>query len=254
MRVALIGDVHANLPALEAVLADAKRRRAEAIWNAGDFVGYGAFPDEVVGLLRQVETASIIGNYDLKVLKFQRKRVKWKKRERHEKWLAFKWAHENLSEASRDYLASLPRERRLEAEGWRFLLVHGSPVSDDEHLRPQTPEARLGELARMADADVVVCGHSHQPMVRKVEGVRFINTGSVGRPDDGDPRACYVTLEVTRERLRARHHRVAYDLARAVAAVRECGLPDVFAQILIEGRSLDSVLPAAEPPSRPATR
>ena len=76
MKVALIGDVHANLPALEAVLADAHQHGVEAIWNVGDLVGYGAFPDEVVQILRQEEVLSIVGNYDIKVLKVKKKKKK----------------------------------------------------------------------------------------------------------------------------------------------------------------------------------
>ena len=77
MRIALLGDVHANLPALDAVLADAKKRGVDQIWNIGDFVGYGAYPDEVVKRLRNEGAISIIGNYDLKVLKFPKKNKKF---------------------------------------------------------------------------------------------------------------------------------------------------------------------------------
>ncbi|NQT86768.1 metallophosphoesterase, partial [bacterium] len=103
MRVALIGDVHANLPALEAVLADAEARGAEAVWDVGDLTGYGAFPEEVVQRLRQPDILNIIGNYDQKVLKFEQKSEKWRRKKRHEKWLAFRFASQNLSEASRAF-------------------------------------------------------------------------------------------------------------------------------------------------------
>jgi len=132
MRIALIGDVHANLPALEAVLADAHERGVEAIWNIGDFVGYGAFPDEVVKRLQQEEALSIIGNYDIKALGVKKKKKKRKDGKVPEKWLAFDWAHDNLSKSSRKYLSSLPKEVRLEVEGKRILLTHGSPAANDE--------------------------------------------------------------------------------------------------------------------------
>jgi len=245
VKIALIGDVHANLPALEAVLADARERAVDAIWNVGDFVGYGAFPDEVVRLLQQPHVVSIVGNYDLKVLEFKKKRDKWRRSKRREKWLAFQWAYEHLSKPSRKFLRSLPEERRLEVGGRRILLTHASPASNDEPLVPDTPDARLRELAGRAEADVVVFGHSHQPFARKVGGVWFINTGSVGRPDDGDPRACYAVLHLSPKRLRAQHHRIDYDVARAAAAIREQGLPQAFERMVLEGRSLDAVLPAA---------
>jgi len=242
VKVALIGDVHANLPALEAVLAHAHQRGVEQIWNVGDFVGYGAFPDEVVRRLRQENALSIVGNYDLKVLKFNQKKGKWRKSKRPEKFLAFQWAHDHLSPESRQYLHSLPQEMRLQVEGLRILLTHGSPASNKEPLTPETPEERLRELGRMASADVVVCGHSHQLFAREVDGVWFINTGSVGRPDDGDPRACYAILEMGPAGPRVHHYRVAYDVGRAVTAIHERGLPEPFAQMVLTGRNLDAVL------------
>ncbi len=243
MKVALIGDVHGNLPALEAVLADADARGCEALWNIGDFVGYGPFPDECVRLLAERADVSIVGNYDQKALKFPRKRKKWRKSKRREKWEAFQFAYERLSERSRKFLAGLPEQVRLEAAGHRVLLCHGSPADPSEHLWPETPEARLRELAALADADLVVCGHSHQAFVRAVGGVTFVNTGTVGRPDDGDPRACYAVAELRPGRLRVVHQRVAYDVARAAAAVRAAGLPEAFARMLVEGRSLDALDP-----------
>src|SRR5512136_69226 len=105
MKVALIGDVHGNLPALEAVLAHVARQRVEAIWNVGDFVGYGAFPDEVVTRLRHtLNVLSIVGNYDLKALH------KDKLPKAPDKRLAFQWAYDHLSSENRAYLQSLPQE------------------------------------------------------------------------------------------------------------------------------------------------
>ena len=245
MKVALIGDVHANLPALEAVLAHAHEAGVQEIWHVGDFVGYGAFPDEVVDRLRREDVLNIAGNYDLKVLKFKKKRDKWRRSKRPEKWLAFKWAYENLSKKSRKYLRSLPQEIRMEVMGKRILLTHGSPASNEEPLTPDTPQQRLHELAKIANADVIICGHSHRPFTRQVGGVCFIDTGSVGRPDDGDPRAAYAILHIDPELFQVRHYRLEYDVARAVAAIRKHELPEAFAQMMMQGRTLDVVLPAS---------
>jgi putative phosphoesterase len=242
MKVALLGDVHANLPALEAVLAHARQQGAEALWNIGDFVGYGAFPEQSVQLLRKEGALSVVGNYDLKVLDFPQKKKKWKRSKRTEKYLAFRWAYDNLSEESRRYLGSLPREIRLEVEGRRVLLIHASPASIEEHLYPDTTTDRLRELAHLAEADMIIFGHSHRAFARQVDGVWFINTGSVGRPDDGDPRACYAFLRIEAESLEVRHFRVAYDVERAVAAIRANGLPRAFAQMMRQGYDLDTVL------------
>ncbi|OQY23651.1 MAG: hypothetical protein B6I35_03195 [Anaerolineaceae bacterium 4572_32.2] len=241
VKLALIGDVHANLPALEAVVVHARQRNVKAIWNAGDLLGYGPFPNEVIQLLRQERAVSIVGNYDLKVLEFERKRKKWQKSKRPEKFLAFRWAFDHLFPENHDYLRSLPQERRLRVEGLRILLTHGSPVSNEETLTSDTPKKRLRELAQTTNADVIICGHSHRPFARQVEGVWFINTGSVGRPDDGDPRACYAILQIEPD-IQVQHFRLAYDVLGAVTATREYGLPEAFAQMLIQGRALDTIM------------
>ncbi|HEX2979100.1 MAG TPA: metallophosphoesterase family protein [Anaerolineaceae bacterium] len=95
--------------------------------------------------------------------------------------------------------------------------------------------------AGIAAADLVLCGHSHLPFVRKVAGVTFVNTGSVGRPDDGDPRACYALLSLEPGWMEVVHHRVSYDVQRAAAAIRAEGLPESFAQMIIAGRDLSAV-------------
>jgi putative phosphoesterase len=242
MKAAILGDIHANLPAFEAVLAHARRQAVDAVWNIGDFVGYGAFPEGVVRRVREEGIPSIMGNYDRKVLSFPRKKEKWRQSKRAEKYLAFQWAFEHLSEDSRQYLANLPKEIRLEAAGWRILLVHGSPASDKEHLMPDTPIVRLQELAQMAQADIVIMGHSHHAFARQVDGVWFINTGSVGRPDDGDPRASYAVLTLEPGSVHVQHYRLDYDVERAAAAVREQGLPEAFARMIINGLDLDADL------------
>jgi len=246
MKIALIGDVHANLPALETVLAHAHNQGVKAIWNIGDFVGYGAFPEEVVQRLRAENAVSIQGNYDRKVIKVEQKREKWAITKAPEKWLAFVWAYDHLSEESREYLRTLPEQKRLDVEEHTVLLVHGSPASQDEHLALDTPQERLEELARITRADIIVCGHSHQPFTRQVHTdqsgiVYFVNTGSVGRPNDGDPRAAYAVADIRPGVCQFTHYRIAYDVQRAASAIRENGLPDEFARMIEAGRDLDAV-------------
>ena len=245
-RIGLIGDVHANLPALLAVLDHAEQQGAAAFWNTGDFLGYGAFPNAVIDVLRRREVLSVIGNYDRKVLKFKRKADKWRRTKRPEKFLAFKWAYERLSDENRVYLQTLSRQVRLKLEGHRIVLVHGSPASIKEHLLPETPRARLRELGEASDADLVICGHSHRPFVRKAGDVWFVNTGSVGRPEDGDPRATYALLQINATSFQVHHFRVAYDVERAVAAIRRQRLPEAFAQMVLQARDLDTVKPTQQ--------
>jgi putative phosphoesterase len=242
LRIALIGDIHANLPALEAVLAHAYANGIQAIWNVGDFVGYGPNPDEVVKRIRREKAVSISGNYDQKVLQVKQKKDKWKKTKRPVRLLALEWAYDHLKTDSRKYLRDLPEDCRLTVQGKRVLLVHGTPESNEEPLRPDTPLKRLREIAQKAEADIIVAGHSHQPFVKQVDGVWIINTGSVGRPDDGNPRACYALLTVTPDTVNVEHHRIAYDTKKVAADIRAQGLPSSFARIFLHGRSLDDLV------------
>lgn len=241
VTIGLISDIHANLPALQAVLLDARQNGAQAFWNLGDFVGYGSFPEEVVSLVRSTpEILNIQGNYDHKVLKIFQKKTP-ETIQFPEKWLAFEWANVHLSEESRQFLRHLPEKRRLQVENWRVLLVHGSPESQREHVGPLTPDARLVELGSYQQAHLICCGHSHLQFSRLVNGTRFVNPGSVGRPDDGDPRAGYALLTFSRDDLDIQLKRIEYNISEAVDSIRAYGLPEAFAQMLLQGKALDQI-------------
>jgi putative phosphoesterase len=235
LRVAVLSDIHANLHALQSVLADAEQRGATVFVNAGDSVGFGACPNEVVELLCQKRVLSISGNYDSEVLEN-------KSDAKGEKKLGFNYAKQELSGGSRSYLESLPQQFRLQAADKKLLITHGSPQSITEHLTHGTPQVRLQELAKDSDADVVVVGHSHEQFLRGADGVCFLNPGSVGRPSDGNPQAAYAMVDFNP--LRAHLIRLDYPVEAAAQTLRERGLPESFAQMLLRGVSLDEVLKA----------
>ncbi|MCJ7621946.1 MAG: metallophosphatase family protein, partial [Anaerolineaceae bacterium] len=195
MRIALIADIHANLPALESVFDHIKKNGVDTVWNLGDAVGYGAYPDEVICFLQNEFILNILGNYDRKVLRIKKSIKKWKNRKLPLKILAFKWTFDQLSPGSRDYLASLPEKIEINISGWNIHLTHGSPASREEHLTLETPDCHLSRLSEMLKADIILCGHSHQPFARRIRDVWFINPGSVGRPDDGADRVGEVGVD-----------------------------------------------------------
>jgi putative phosphoesterase len=242
MKVALIGDVHANLPALEAVLAHAREQEASAIWNSGDFVGYGAHPNEVVRKLRDENALSTIGSYDQRVLRFKKRREKWRRKQRLEEYVALEWAYGQLSKRSRKYLRFLSAEMRMTVKGRRVLLTHGCPGPREKSISPKEPEETLVRLGQDAGADLIVCGLSHKPFARQADGIWFINPGSVGLPVDGDPRASYALLQFGAKEIQVTHHRVAYDVEQMATALRDARLPTAFAEMFRQGRDLEAVL------------
>jgi predicted phosphodiesterase len=252
--VALIGDVHANLPALNAVLADVKKRGVTMILNAGDLVGYGPYPEEVVEALRSNEVISTMGNYERSLM------TQWWLSEEKQSladdqdWDAdpedtfmlrlkrevSKWTYDILSSGSREYVAGLPECVRMTLFGRNLLIVHGSPSSMTEYITSETPKARLSEIATSSNAGVIISGHAHMPCVREVDGVLFINTGSVGRSEDGDPRACYALLSCGDENnLVVEHIRVSYDVDETVRKMEQYELPERYIRAIREGRSPD---------------
>lgn len=245
-RVALIGDIHGNLPALEAVLAHADAGGGvDAIYNVGDSIGYGPFPGDVLDLLRRRRVISILGNIDRKVLRFPEKEDLWRAKKRPEKFAALEWAWEMLSPEARADVEGLPTTRRLEVAGWTVMLCHGSPESLTESLFPDTPASRLRELAWLAEADCILCGHTHEALTREIDSTWFINPGSVGRQNDGDPRARYALLELTAGEVRSHHHVVDYDIQRVVDEIHRQDLPAAIAEMFVQGRRLKWVLEAS---------
>jgi putative phosphoesterase len=252
--VALIGDVHANFPALRAVLADAKERGATMILNAGDLVGYGPYPEEVIDMVRSWGVTSITGNYDQSLLarwwvseenSLERSDLDWDADSKDTiifqlKREVSKWTYDALSAESREYLKHLPERIQTTLHGRRLLLVHGSPSSITEYITSETPKTRLSEIANSSDADIIVSGHTHMPFVKEVDQVLFINTGSVGRSEGGDPRACYALISCEAEnKLVVEHIRVSYDIDEMVAKMEEYEFPKLYIRAIREGRCPD---------------
>ncbi len=238
VKLAIISDVHGNMDALTAVLDDAREQGVGAFINLGDMVGSGAYPEEVVRTLSGDHFVGVAGNFDLKVL--ERSRASKKASARSVKGTIIAAAARDLSKESLDFISSLPMELRLDICGKRLLMVHASPGNPREILGPAVPEERLRELGRIADADIVLVGHSHRAFVRRVDGVLFANPGSVGRPVDGDPRASYAVMNTGDFSVDLR--RVGYDVEAAVQGLREKGLPEEVGETLrrgISGRDLD---------------
>jgi putative phosphoesterase len=195
MKLAVFSDIHANFPAFSAALRSAEKGGAEQFVVAGDLIGRGPHPVEVVRLLKELDYPAIRGNMErrLLLLREQKKRKKADQYKAH-----FKWTAQRLRKAEWEYLESLPAELKLNIEGHEILMVHGSPLSDKDSIYPSiTPEGLRSKIGEQ-HPDILICGHTHIPFTKRVSGVLVINAGAVGTSVDGDPRGSYAFIELKR--------------------------------------------------------
>ena len=227
MKLAVLSDLHANLHALQAVWADVESCRPDLVYCLGDLVGYGAFPNEVIEFVAQHSVLTILGNFD-EAVGFDLDDCGCAYRDPAEARVgrqSLPWTRSQVSAVNKAFLRDLPLQRRIDQPPSRVLLVHGSPGRISEYLYEDRPQASFERLARLGGADVVVFGHTHLPYWKKVGKTRFVNAGSVGRPRDGDPQACWAQVELGRSP-RVEFRRIAYDTAAAGQAVREAWLSE----------------------------
>lgn len=227
MRIALFSDVHANLPAFEAFLADLNRRKPDAVYCMGDLIGYNIWPNEIISEVRRRGIAMLAGNHDLKTKGY---------------------AYELVTDANRQYLATLPAHIRLEYQlnhdHLNVVLAHGSTRSIDEYVLEDTNEAYILDMMNEAEANILCVGHSHKPYHRILvtpDGTfkHVINIGSVGKPKDGNPMGCYVLLTLNdnssvndKDSIQVEFIRFEYDIEKAAQAVENSPLPDELADKL----------------------
>ena len=201
-RIGLVSDIHGDADALALVIADGMARGADLFLNAGDSLGEGHDSGQVVEMIRRKGFVSVIGNFDLEVLRAGGSARKRRQGEAVP-------TPEGIKKDARRYMESLPASIRLSVGGKGILLTHGSPLSRIEYLDERTPEGRLCEIARESASSAIVSGHSHLPSVRSVGNTLFVNPGSVGRPSDGNPLPGYAILEIAVDgTMTASHHRI----------------------------------------------
>lgn len=247
MRIAIFSDVHANLPALKAVLADLRAFGVDATYVLGDLVGYAPWPDEVLERLRAESFPIVMGNYD-DGTGFERDECGCAYTDPMEKALGdrgFAWTKAQTSEPNKAWLRTLAPQIRFQADGKRYLLVHGSPRRMNEYLYEEKPDETFARIAAGAHADVIVCGHTHMPYDKRVGTARFVNVGSAGKPKDGDPRACWALLDTNAATVE--FHRVAYDVEAAARAIEASDLPHEFADQLREARGYHAAVADLQP-------
>jgi len=241
MKVALFSDVHANIIAFEAMLKDMDTQKPDAVYCLGDLVGYHIYPNEVIDEIRSRGVATLKGNHDEKV-----ENITTTPENLNEP--GKKYAYHLIREDNREYLKMLPAHIKLEyrfsGEILNLVFAHGSTRSIDEYILIDTDESYVLALLNEAGADLLFVGHSHKPYHRilATEDGRFkhvINLGSVGKPKDGDPRACYIILHLkadsstaNKDSIEIEFRRVEYNVETSANTIIESPLPNEFADAL----------------------
>jgi putative phosphoesterase len=244
-RFALISDIHANLPALDAVLADIRSREIATTYHLGDLIGYAPWPNETIARLQEEGIPGVAGNYDSTVA------ADYKNcgcradspREEELSHLSYEWTRKAISPEAKEFLKGLPFRIEIRPFGGHVAgptvrLFHATPVNNLVYVTEDRADSfliRMGAQAGARAGDVICFGHTHKPWHREVSGIHFVNTGSVGRPKDGDPRACWVLLEMEESATRVEFVRVDYDVEKTAAAIVTNGLPAEFGPFLRTG-------------------
>lgn len=227
MRIALLADLHANLPAVRAVLQDAAQIGCDAIWCAGDVVGRGPHPNEVVELLRTVDVSTVQGNWDEAVgMGRDVTGTIWEspEAEAHGRE-SLTWTRERLSEESMAWLRQLPTSMRFEIEGRSARLFHGTPLKQNEYLWEDRPSRYFARIASDEGEDLFCFGHTHETFHRVSGEAHFVAGGSVGCGGAGDPNARYAVIYLTGSDLVVGFRGIEYDRASVLADMAAAGLP-----------------------------
>jgi putative phosphoesterase len=234
-RVAVVTDIHGNLPALQAALARIDELDIETVYCGGDLVGYGPRPNEVCALIQERAIPTIYGNYDYAIARdlddcgcaYITERDQALGRQ------SVAWTLEHTDDLSKSFMRDLRFDLSFDLGTRGVHLVHGSPRKVNEYLFEDKPARLYERLAAAEPADVLVFGHTHKPWVHEYGGVLFVNCGSVGKPKDGDPRGVFAILEATPDGVEVTIERVAYDADAVAEEVREAGLPAEYADELL---------------------
>ena len=240
MHLAILADIHGNLPALESVLKDIQQCGVDGIIVAGDFIG-GPQPQDTVDLLRSLSSCMIRGNGENYLVAFDTGKAPKAWRESYQ-YASMRWSYESLDEETLRYVAALPEQRVIPGDGTSPIrVIHGSLRSPDEGLYPdRDPDAlevfrKAGLLAADAEPDnleeilfsvqepVVVCGHTHIPWKQEGDRLLVVNPGSVGAPLNGDNRAQYALLKWNDGKWEVTHRAIEYDLGLVRSAYYESG-------------------------------
>jgi putative phosphoesterase len=237
MRIAVFGDIHGNIEALKVAYDAAMVLKPDKLYHLGDLGGYAPFVNEVVDFLIEHDIEGVQGNYDEAVAN-DREHCGCKAEEPVQEEMAhlsFTWTKNHVSPKSKDYMKNLPTEIAFNAAVKKIRLFHATPRKNNLYWYEDRPEKFFHEMAEKVAADIMIYGHTHKPYRKDINGKVFINAGSVGKPKDGDLRACVAIVEIAPQAVKTEFLRVAYDVEKVASAIVESGLPTYYAYKLRRG-------------------
>ena len=250
MKIGILGDIHGNIEALKAAYDAAVSNNVEKIYHLGDLGGYAPFVNEVVDFLIEHEIEGVQGNYDDAVAN-NKEHCGCKYEDMIQSTMAtlsFEWTKEHATQKSKDYMQGLPFEIAFSTHDKRVKIFHATPMKNNLYWHNDRDEDFFLHMARKADADIMIYGHTHIPYRKKIipprppllkggeGGFVFINAGSVGKPKDGDARTCVCIADITPDNVKTEFLRIPYDIEKVASAIIESGLPSYFAEKLRMGK------------------
>ena len=244
MKIAVFSDIHGNIEALQKVMEDIKRAEVDKIYCLGDLVGYGPYPNEVIELIKENEIETVMGNYDQGV-GFDLDDCGCAYKEEDKKKMgdqSLAWTQKHVTDENKEFLKTLNENIKFEVNDKKVLLVHGSPRKINQYLFFNHPEKSIKRMMDQFEADIMVCGHTHIPYVKKIGDKVLINDGSAGKQKPYDEKqevysteAKYVIIDIKEDSINTELRSVPYDYERIAQAINDSELPDHFAEI-IRGR------------------
>lgn len=219
-KIGLIADIHANLTALEAVLED--MGEVDKIICAGDLVGFGPDPNEVIDLARSENFTAVLGDHDYAVISGKFDFLDELSAEVAE------WTRDELEGKNMNFLEKLPRRAEVDAGEHEIFVVHGTPQNPLEKcLLPGASNRTLVDATQFVNSDAILLGHAHVPMKKMIQGKLVINPGSVGQPKDRNPKASYAILKSDKD-VEVDIKRISYDIKETEQRIRDSELPKKF--------------------------
>lgn len=238
MKIAILGDIHGNIEALKAAYDAAVSNNVEKIYHLGDLGGYAPFVNEVVDFLIEHGIEGVQGNYDDAVANNKEHcGCRYEDPIQAEMaTLSFEWTKKHATEESKEYMKYLPFEIVFTTHNKKVKIFHATPLKNNLYWYEERDEDFFLHMARKADADIMIYGHTHIPYRKNIGNKIFINAGSVGKPKDGDVRTCVCIADITPDNVKTEFLRIPYNVERVASAIIESSLPPYFAEKLQVGK------------------